>query len=226
MVREERDVGNTFAKRREFEADHVDSIEKVLPKLPFGHSRRKIFIRRKDDTCIHFFGLSSADRLELKLLKDSKQFHLQASRSCPDFVEEDRPAVRLLELTNFICGSPRESALNMTKQFAFKQVLRESSASDFHKRMIVSIAETVNGPGDQRLPSATLTRDQNRRASIRDTFDHVENSIHSRVIANDILQAEALIKLCAKIGVFPDDLALMNRPIKCNAQLFVNDGFR
>ena len=85
---EQRDILDSFAKRRNVDRKHIQTIVKVASEVAFVHVRCKIAIRRGQNADINLNRFSASDSLELPLLKYPQQRNLRFSRQVTDLVEE------------------------------------------------------------------------------------------------------------------------------------------
>ena len=80
-------IGNTDSRKIE-----------ILAELPRRHRRLQVPVRRRDDAHVDLQRRRAADALEPLLLERAQNLRLQRQRQIADFVEEQRAAVRQLEL--------------------------------------------------------------------------------------------------------------------------------
>ena len=79
-------------------------------------------------------GLLAAQALDLALLQHAQQLGLQAERHLGDLVQQQRAAVRLLELAGVGAGGAGEGALLVAEQRRLEHVLGNRGAVDGHER--------------------------------------------------------------------------------------------
>src|ERR1700751_688526 len=91
---------------------------------------------------------ATSQTLELLFLQDPQQLRLQRQGQISNFVQEKGPCVGHFEAANFLRDSPRESALLVSKEFAFQQVKGNGGAIQFHERPTAACADVVNSTGD------------------------------------------------------------------------------
>ena len=72
-------------------------------------------MRRGNHPCIDDDGALATDALELAFLQQPQQLRLHRRRHIADFVEEERPAVRLLELAEMARRRAGEGSLLVSK---------------------------------------------------------------------------------------------------------------
>src|SRR5690606_20187723 len=82
-------------------------------------------------------------------------------------VEEQRTAVRLLELTHLVEARARERALDVPEQEALEQRLRDRGAVDGDVGLVGAPAVPVDRTRDEVLAGAALAADQDRRVGRR-----------------------------------------------------------
>src|SRR5207245_9615735 len=82
-----------------------------------------ILVRGCNHAHVHADCLARTDWLEALLLQHAKHFRLRAQAHVADFVEKQRAAIGLLELSNLVVGRAREAALHMAEEFRLDQLL-------------------------------------------------------------------------------------------------------
>src|SRR5205085_2278414 len=110
MSRERVDVGATLSEGRDADRDHVQPIKEVLAEGAARDHLVEIAVGRRDEAHIHLDRLRAADALELTLLKDAEELHLDGWRDVSDLVEKERPFVRELDAPGLARRRPGERA--------------------------------------------------------------------------------------------------------------------
>ena len=77
--------------------DDAEAVEQVLAEPLLGHLLLEIDVGGRDHPDVDLGRAAGADRPQLAFLEHAQQLHLQRRRGLADLVEEDRPAVGLLE---------------------------------------------------------------------------------------------------------------------------------
>src|SRR5690606_13509759 len=108
-----------------------------------------------------------------------------------DLVQEERPAVGLLEAPLPLRERAGERALLVPEELRLEERLGESSAVDAHEGPAPARREVVDRRGDQLFARAALSRDEHRGATLRHLLDDLEHALHRRVIPEDALHREA-----------------------------------
>src|SRR5262249_38333715 len=116
--------------------------------------------------------------LELALLQDAQQLHLELEAEAGNLVEEDRAAVSRLEAARLVVDGPREGALDVAEQFAFQEVLAQCPAVDADIRAVGALAELVDAAGDQLLAGAGFADQEHAGARRRHQASQAEDLAH------------------------------------------------
>ena len=103
-------VKATDAKAKPAAVSNVQSVEEVFAESPRLHAGGQIPIRRGDQSEIDRDGGPAADPLDRALLQDAQQGNLGFRRHLPDFVEEERSGIGLLDTPDPLLDSPGEGA--------------------------------------------------------------------------------------------------------------------
>src|SRR5581483_3541342 len=99
----------------------VEPIKKILAKLTRGYRLFERLIGRRDNSHIDLDGLIAAHPLEGAGLEHAQDLGLRCRGHVPNFVQEQRAAIALLELTDPLQGRPRKGAALTAKELAFEQ---------------------------------------------------------------------------------------------------------
>src|SRR5262245_42396237 len=97
VLGERGDVLSTRAERRQIDLEDGKAIEEILAKRSFIHPPRERLVCRGDDPNIHLARRVRSNAAQLARFEHAQKLRLQRQRHLPDFVEEDRAAIRLLE---------------------------------------------------------------------------------------------------------------------------------
>src|SRR5206468_2029277 len=76
---------------------------------------------------------AAANPLDHSLLEEAQQLDLERQRDVADLVEEQRPALRQLDLAGGCLDGPGEGATLITEQLGLKQILGNRGAVDGDK---------------------------------------------------------------------------------------------
>src|SRR5208283_655332 len=110
-------------ERWDRETDHVEAVEKVLPKAALIHHLLKRPIARSDQTKINPYERSAAYSLQLLFFQHPQQLWLHFQRKITDLVQKHRAAVGKFKFSRFSLGQcSRERSLFITEELRFKQI--------------------------------------------------------------------------------------------------------
>ncbi len=90
---------------------------------------RSPLVRRRDQPHVDLYRRRSADALEAPFLESAEDLGLQRERQVANLVEEERAAMRHLELARLARDGAGEGALFVAEELGFEQRLRESPRS-------------------------------------------------------------------------------------------------
>ena len=144
MLREDRDVRPPLAKRGHAHRDDVQPVEQVLAERALLDHLSQVAVGRGDDADVHLDRLRVADALELTRLNHAQELRLQRRAHRPDFIEEQRAAVRLLDPALAVGDGARERAAHVPEQLAFEQGLGNRAAVDRDEALSAPQAGVVN----------------------------------------------------------------------------------
>ena len=151
MVDQQRQVLAPLAERRERDGHHVDAVVEVLAEATVAHQGLQIAMGRGEEPHVDRDRPARPDALELALLQDPEQLHLQVGGQIADLVEEQAPAVGQLEAALAGGDGAGEGALLVTEQLGLEQALGERGAVDLDERPRRPRARVVDRLGDQLL---------------------------------------------------------------------------
>src|ERR1043165_9320501 len=100
MFGEERNVFTALPKRGQIQCNNVDAVVQVFAELSFANELLQVLVRGRYNAHIHLDGLHPADPGELSFLYHAKQLGLRLGAETADLVEEERPTIRELELSD------------------------------------------------------------------------------------------------------------------------------
>ena len=129
VLRELRHVAEALAQRRHPDGEHVHAVVEVLAELPVAHQLDHVAVGGRDQAEIDLQRFLRSDRIDLAVLQRAQQLHLRVERQLADLVEEQRAAVRFLELADALVDGAGERALLVPEQDALDQVLGDARRS-------------------------------------------------------------------------------------------------
>ena len=159
MLRKLRNVAAPRAKRRHVNLHTVQPIVQVGPKAAFLHEHRQTSIGRDDEPDVHTARSRAADAFHGQILKHPQQLGLRREREIGHFVQEERAAVRVLELPA-PAADPRRGSLFYPEQLGLEQRFDERGAIDRDERPTSSSALLVKLARDELLAGPALAFDE------------------------------------------------------------------
>src|SRR5207249_3494814 len=135
---------------------HPQAIVKVFAKSLSGNFCRQVFVGGAEDADIDVDRRGAAQALDFPRFEDSQQFGLRGQRHVSHLVEEERAAVRQLELAALERRSAGESAFLVAEELAFDQVLGQRGAVEGDEGFSTPVAALVKLARQQLLARAAL----------------------------------------------------------------------
>ena len=194
---EEGDILGTLVQWRQIDFDHVEAVIEVFSELPFFGEPQQISVGCGDDADVDFDGLRPANSLEPPFLQHAQQLRLHGQRNLADLVEKDRSTVRQLEPALTLTDGAREGPLLVAKQLALQQSLGECRTIDGDKRSVTARRGFVDGPRHKFFAGTGLAEDQDRADRLGHVADQLEDIVHSRAFAQDVMKLELFVQLLA-----------------------------
>src|SRR3989441_12806854 len=118
---QQRNVAGTLPQRGKPERNDVQAIEQVSPKATGPDGRVEVPVCGGDQAHVHADRVASADALQFLLLHDPQQLNLAVEWQLADLVEQQSPAVRLLEPSNAALQRAGECAPFVLEQLALDE---------------------------------------------------------------------------------------------------------
>src|SRR5439155_2580690 len=120
----------------------------------------QVLVGRGDQPDVHPDRRVTADALHLLLLDRAQELGLGLERHVADLVEEERAAVRGLELALAPGDRAGERAPLVAEELALDQLLAERRAVHLDQRLRAPRAPVVDRVGDELLPRAARAADE------------------------------------------------------------------
>src|SRR5262249_6248351 len=148
-----RHVAPALAKGGDLERDHVQAIEQIFAKLPFGDQTAQVAIRGGQDAHVDVQGLITADSLERTLLQKPKELDLSRRRDFAYFVEKKGARIGLLETPLATHERTGKCALFVAEELALQKALRQRCAIEAYERRFGPRALAMDRLSDELLAS-------------------------------------------------------------------------
>src|SRR4030095_953429 len=111
-------------------------------------------------------------------LKYPQQFGLRSERHIADFIQEQRPAIRIFEQTYFVICRTRERTSLVTEQFALEKCLDYCGRITHSKGTRFCGAELMQSPSDEFFAGSSLPGNEHRpkvRCHLADSREHIHH---------------------------------------------------
>src|SRR5204863_8771442 len=113
-----------------------------------------------DEPQVRVDGPRPPDALEGLVLEDPEKLRLERGPDVPDLVEEDRAAVRHLQLAALLLMRSGKGSLLVAEQLGLEQLFRQRHAVDDDERPIGPETPAMDRPGDDLLAGPALAQEQ------------------------------------------------------------------
>jgi hypothetical protein len=149
------------SQRRHEDRNHIEPEVEVLAEPPRANFGRQILVRRSNDAHVDLHARGPAHRLDNLFLQGAQHLGLRLQAHVTYLVEEQRAAVRQLELAAAIGYGPGERPLHVAEQLALDQLLGNRGAVHLDERPLHPPAAHVNRSRHQLLAGAVFAMDEN-----------------------------------------------------------------
>jgi hypothetical protein len=164
----------------------LDAIQQVLAELALRDHLRQVAVGGRQHAHVRANRRRvGADRLNLSVLEESQQQRLHPHAHLRDLVQEDRPAVSLLQLSDLVAVRAGEAALDMAEQLRLEKRFRKRRAIQRNEALVRPRRTGVDEPGDHVLPDATLTGNEDLRVALGHALRHLDEPFQSVALADD-----------------------------------------
>src|SRR5262245_1115233 len=183
-VRKEGRVPRPLPERRNFEHDLREAEVEILAEAAAGDQVAEILVRRADDADIDRDSVAAAHALDHTLLQEAQQLRLQGGRKIADLVEEQRAAVRELELALGLLRRAGERPLLVAEELALEQVLGDRGAVDGDEARRAPRREVVQPAREELLSRPRLAEDEDRCVRLRELLHRPAEAQHLGIPAD------------------------------------------
>ena len=174
----------------------------------------------RDDAHVDLDRVRVADALELPLLKHPQKLHLHARTHCADFVEKQRPFVRLLEPALAGADGAGKRAAHVSEQLRLQECLRNRTAVERDETLRAPRAVVMDSARDNLFACSCLACHQDGAGGSRHGFEQLKQVAHGGASADDALELVTLLELRSEVRVFSLEPALLERGVQ-RVQQFV-----
>src|SRR6266550_7922851 len=133
----------------------------------------QICLACRDDSDVHGSQLIRSQTLDLLLLQDAQELDLQCCRHAFDFVEKQRTAAGMLDLSDAAARSIGECAGLVAEHLALEQLFWYATAIDGNERLRAARAVLMQTAGNQLLAGSRFSLNEDVRGWTR----QIENEL-------------------------------------------------
>ena len=151
-----RDVRLPVAQRRQGDGHDVEPIVQVLAKGTALHGLTQSRLVAASRRTLARMSFTPPNALKFLVLHHAQELGLQVGRQIANFIQEDRAAVRHLELPLLLCRGACEGTLFMAKQLAGQQLWGERHAIDRHKGLLGAWTPLMQSAGHDFFAGAAF----------------------------------------------------------------------
>ena len=134
-------------------------------------------------------------RLDLTRLNCSQQLCLQRKGHIANLIEKQRTVIRRLYQPGFtVSRRAGKCPLYVTKQLAFQQLFRDSRTVDGNKRLCLSVAQLMNGAGDNLFSGPAFASNHHAGRTARYAANQFFQLTHRATFANQLLNLRLVLR--------------------------------
>ncbi len=167
MSRQSANIFGPLSKWRNLKTDDAQPVKEIFAELAGGDHLRQVAVGRGNHADVHLaLRLIRTHGLDLAVLEKPQEKRLHSEAHLADFVEEQRAAMRELELPALVPVGAGKTTLDVSKQLGFEERFRDAGAVHRHKRRMLAPGVAVHIAGDQVFAHTALAGDENLGATL------------------------------------------------------------
>src|SRR5438105_1036942 len=191
-ARERDDVLGPLSQGRNLDGEDCHPVEQVLAEAPLGNRLAQVAMRGGDDAQVDGHRRGAAEPLHLVLLEDAEKLRLELERQLADLVEEQGPALGLLEAADAARGRPREGAFLCPEQLALEKLGGNRGAVHGDETAFAPRRE-MEGTRDALLAGAGFALDQHHGIAGARAGDQLAQLGHGGALADQVARLRQLL---------------------------------
>src|SRR6266481_1326019 len=185
MFRQQRDVLDAVAQRREDHLDHVEAVVEVLAELPLPHPAGKVLVGGGHHAAVHLDRAGPAQALDLAVLQEPEQLHLHRGSELAHLVEEEGAALGALDAAFLPLDGAGERSALVAEQLGLEDGLGDGGAVDGHEGPLRPRRVVVQGAGEELLAGPALPEEEDGGRGRRRLPDDVQRGAQRGALADD-----------------------------------------
>src|SRR5262249_16012411 len=157
---------------------------------------------RGNDSDIHLYSPTAAQRFEFVLLQYSQELDLGIQWKLAHFIQKQRPSVGELKAPGSTLQRTTDTALHVPKYLAFHQSGRDCATVHFHQWTALAFTAIVNRAGYQLFTATGFAHYEYGRIGRRNSLNFSENVNQGWAVTDDLLKIVLLANFFLEINVF------------------------
>src|SRR5215813_2014263 len=192
------------------DCDYVQPVKQIFTKGALRHCLFQEFVCGSENANVNRDVALATQTRELSILQDMQELCLQRRMHFADFVQKQGAVVGLIEFAQLLPIRTGKRAGFVSKQFALEQLMWDSRAVYFDKRLFPAERLTIDHPGDNFFAGPAFSSDQDGGAGVGHLLNRVLDLLHagagSEKSGEVALSPHTIAQRCAV------DLALFEHP--------------
>src|SRR5215469_805446 len=187
VIDQQRQVGDSLAKRREVNRHGVNTEEEVEPEGSGLHLRPQVAVGGGDEPGVNGPGFVSTHTDEGSVLQHLQQLRLDVQVEASDLVEEERSLVSLLYAAELGAHGAGEGALLVAEELSLKQGMWDGGTADLNQRSVGAERQRMKQLNANLLPGSAFPLNQYRHIGFGYPLYFVTCGMHCRGLAEEDL---------------------------------------
>ena len=188
MAGQRQDVQRAFPQGLPVHRENRQTVVQILPEAALTDRFRQVPVGGRNHPDIQGDGLASAHPFHFPFLKNPEQLGLQSQFHFRNLIQQESPAVGLLELARRGRHRAGKGAFFVTKQNGLQHVLGNGGAVDRHERLPGSWGMLMDVSGQHLLAGTALAGNQNRGIRVRHLGRQLEHALTDRVFRHRLVR--------------------------------------
>src|SRR6202790_511208 len=188
VAHERGNVVLAFPQRRHDERKHAKSVIQITAKCAGRDHGVQIAIGGGHQANIHSNRTHTPQPFKLLFLKYTQKLRMQFERDIPDFVEENRTAMRELESPGALRDRSGKGAALVAKQLRLQQARRDGRTIHLHECVIPPGTQVVNRSSNQFLSGSGFTLDEHGGIGRRHGFNLLQYGTQQGTVPDNFLE--------------------------------------
>src|ERR1700751_3597417 len=188
--RQSGNIGASFAQRRYWDSEHVETEIKVFTESALCDCFRKVGIGERHEACVHAKRIRAAKPLEGALFDHTQKLSLHAARERGDFVEDNCSTLRHFEAALLASDGAGKGSALVAKKLRFDKLCGKAGAINFQKWSVATGAVLMNPARELIFSSSALAGNEQRGRRLGELGGKLKNTNRGR-IGSDPFQAQS-----------------------------------